>query len=158
MHACKNRVAEIARLQVVPRFLNSGEFSCRTLLQPLTTAALLVSLAVLGGCGGNAVSPPQPAYDAQAARDTLTVALDAWKAGQVPDLHKRTPPVRFSDDDLTMGAALVSYTIGTEAKFGPHQDVPVELTIRDRQGKSVTKQAIYQVALEPQRAVLRNDP
>jgi hypothetical protein len=109
----------------------------------------------VAGCGGQVASPAE--YDERLARDTLTAALDAWKAGQVDQLSRQTPPLRFSDDDLMMGAKLESYEVGETVRFGAHQDVPVNLVLRDRQGNTVTKTAIYQISLEP-RAVLRNDP
>jgi len=111
---------------------------------------------VLGGC--RQPSAPAPSYDAQQAREALTTALDAWKSGSLEQLARRKPPVRFSDEDLLSGAELLSYDLDSATAFGPHQDVRVDLVLRDRRGTTLNKTATYQVILEPTLAVLRNDP
>ena len=87
----------------------------------------------------------------------MTIALDAWKSGKLKQLAQRNPPLRLSDDDLLMGAKLVSYQVNPDARFGPHQDVRVDLVFRDRNGRTVHREATYQIVLEPAPSVLRND-
>jgi len=41
--------------------------------------------------------------------------------------------------------------------FVEHDDVSVEVSLRDRQGATLEKTVMYQVTLEPNLAVLRND-
>jgi hypothetical protein len=119
-------------------------------------AALVPLLGLAVGCRQQAA--PAISYDRDDARAVLTAALDAWKSGQVRQLARQKPPIAFTDDDLVMGATLISYELAADAQFGPHHDVAVQVVLRDRRGTTVTKQAIYQVALDPRRAVFRNDP
>src|SRR5215470_3125862 len=122
---------------------------------------LLIALASSFGCcwlGCTRSAPPAGAYDRSAARETLVAALDAWQRGQGGQLAQRQPPIRFADDDFRSGSRLVAYELAeADGLFGPHQDVPVKLTLLDRRGRTVTKSVSYQITLSPGLAVLRTD-
>ena len=84
--------------------------------------------------------------------------LDAWKAGDAKSLAHRVPPIRFADDDLVTGMRLSDYEIEEpDAPITLHKDVAVILSLRDRQNKSIRREARYQIATEPGLAVLRSD-
>jgi hypothetical protein len=119
-------------------------------------ATWLLLLLIPFGCGGPSRHPSPPAAEARRALET---ALDAWKQGRVKSLNARTPPVRLVDQDQAAGRSLNAYRLtGEPEAVGPTLNFPVELTLRDRRGASRSVSTVYQVALEPDVAVFRNDP
>jgi hypothetical protein len=118
----------------------------------------LPTLILASGCGGN-----EPAvvshYEPDKARVALVAALDAWKKGEAAKLARATPPIRFVDDDFTTGMRLSDYELEEpDAPIGLHTNVPVILSLRDKRGRTIRREAHYQVATEPGLAVLRSDP
>lgn len=112
-------------------------------------------LLIVGSCSSR---PPLPPYDSKQAEQTLVTALDAWKQGQAYLLAQRVPSIRFEDEDYRSGLWLADYRLSSpDAGIRAFVDVPVTLTLRDRQGNAVEKTVAYQVALEPHLAVLRSD-
>jgi hypothetical protein len=119
---------------------------------------LIVSLLLIAGCSAPPGPVAGPPYDTERARATLGAALDAWKKGEARSLARRKPPIRFEDDDLATGFRLLDYEIDSpDAPRGPHEDVPVMLSLKDPRRKVVQREARYQVAIEPALAVLRSD-
>jgi hypothetical protein len=119
---------------------------------------LFVLLFVTAGCSGRGEPPVETRYDPEQARTALIAALDAWKKGEGKSLSKRNPPIRFVDDDLLAGLRLSDYEIEEpDLPFKPHKDVSVILALRDARGKSVRREARYQVGTDPTLAVLRSD-
>jgi hypothetical protein len=117
-----------------------------------------VLLAVVTGCSGSSRPPAEVPYDSEKARTVLVAALDAWKKGDAKSLTKRNPPIRFVNDDLLAGLRLSDYEI--EEPDTPnrlHQDVEVILSLRDARGKSLRREARYQVGTDPALSVLRSD-
>jgi hypothetical protein len=124
---------------------------CRRLLS-------LLPVLVVVGCSGRDASTDQPPYDSSQARVALIAALDAWKKGEAGALPKRKPPIRFVDDDFATGMKLADYEIEEpDAPPRLHQDIEVILSLRDKGGKVLRREAKYQVATEPGLAVLRSD-
>lgn len=119
---------------------------------------LIVPILVIAACGcGRRVAPP-PDHDSEKAHAAIVAALDAWKKGDAHSLPQRTPPIRFVDDDLLAGLRLADYELEEpDAPIRLHEDVPVILSLRDAQGKTVRREARYQVATSPGLAVLRSD-
>ncbi|MBN2578744.1 MAG: hypothetical protein JXB10_07100 [Pirellulales bacterium] len=118
---------------------------------------LIVFFTVLlaAGCSSR---PPAPPYDSKRAREILILVLDAWKENRVGTLARRTPPVRFEDEDCRNGLRLTDYRIAPDASFtGPFDDVTVTLLLLDRRGNKLETPAAYQIALQPRLSVLRND-
>jgi hypothetical protein len=110
------------------------------------------------GCSFTVVSEAEH-YDRAAAEETLSSALDAWRDGNVKVLIELTPPIRFVDDDILAGFHLVDYEYRQrDLPVRPFQGVPVTLTLKQGNGASITREAWYQVSLDPARAVLRSDP
>jgi hypothetical protein len=117
-----------------------------------------VLLAVLTGCSGSSRPASEASYDAEKARGALVAALDAWKKGVAKSLAKRMPPIRFVDDDLLTGLRLSDYEIDEpDLPVKLHQDVSVRLSLRDAQGRSIQREARYQVGTDPTLSVLRSD-
>jgi hypothetical protein len=93
------------------------------------------------------------------AWQVLVDALDAWKDGKANSLAKHDPPIRFVDDDWAAGWQLADYEFDTpDVSIRPFADVQVNLTLQNRQGKTIEKTAAYQIALTPALSVLRSDP
>jgi hypothetical protein len=115
----------------------------------------IVLIVLLVGCR---YAPKLPPYDSQKAEETLKLALDAWKQGQVKKLAKCKPPIRFEDEDYRNGLRLLDYRLEPrESPVFRFNDIKVTLSLRGRQGNKIEKTVAYQVTLEPVLAVLRND-
>ena len=121
------------------------------------TIRLLGVVLLAAGCGPARNPGDLLAYDPATARGVLATALDEWKAGRAAGLGKRSPPVRFVDDDLAAGALLLDYKMPASGPAKAFESVRVELTLRTRQGQTATRPALYQVVLSPSPAVLRAD-
>lgn len=108
-----------------------------------TLAAMLIVTSWAAGCG-ESLPPPN---DPEAASGFLTAALDAWKAGETPDsLMSRTPPIRMIDRDWQEGRTLVDYELtGTGQQLGSNIQCPVQLTLGEAGGKTVSKRLNYVV-------------
>lgn len=115
-------------------------------------------LLITAGCSGSTEQPSASDYNSDQAKDALVAALDAWKKGEARGLAQRKPPIRFVDDDFAAGLRLADYEVQEpDAPISLHKDVDVILSLRDAKGKSVRREAQYQVATEPGLAVLRSD-
>lgn len=123
----------------------------------ILNSAIFLMVAALG-CGGTRSSPEALPHDE--ARGYILEALAAWKGGKASkSLALRTPPLRFVDPDLDVGMTLLDYRIGPEASVQDYAiDIPVVLTLKDRRGRTVTRNAVYQVIAQPNPTVLRDDP
>ena len=81
----------------------------------MTRSACILVLSTLfftAGCGGRSTSDYIPSTDN--ARRAVTIALDAWKAGQSPDPAGKLPSgtsVKAIDMDWSGGRKLSSYEI-----------------------------------------------
>ena len=105
--------------------------------------ALLLLLAA--GCGKGL--PPE--MDANQAREALTAALDAWKAGRSPDtLRQNTPPVDFRDVAWERGARLTGYQVKAEERFGLSVRFTVGLRLQQNGGDR-ERVAVYNVDAGP---------
>lgn len=115
-------------------------------------AALLVALA---GCspGPRTAAPVEP----DKARAALRTALDAWKAGRpIESLAGESPPIVAQDFDWMAGATLVEYQLlGDGTPEDANLRVRVQLTVRDRQGRTTTKTVPYVVGTDPKLTVFR---
>jgi hypothetical protein len=120
---------------------------------------LSIATLVAAGCSRGAGPALPVRYDSERARDALVAALDSWKRGEAEGLARRDPPIRFTDDDIVAGWSLVDYELEEpDAPITLHKDIPVILSLRDRQGRTVRREANYQVATDPSLAVLRCEP
>ena len=125
-------------------------------MRPHRLIPFLIALTV--GCSTQPTPAPQVSFDPEKASTALVTALDAWKKGEAKALARRSPPIRFQDDDLLAGFRLTDYEIEEpDSPIKLHQDVAVILMLRDARGKSVRREARYQVGTEPKLTVLRSD-
>ena len=103
-----------------------------------------LGLAAAAGCGG-AAPKSVPQADLDRAQAALQAALDAWKRGGRPGaVQGRT--AGMADPDWAGGLRLVDYMIyNAEGCPGEEVRCGVALSLRDRQGKAVTKDVVYAV-------------
>ena len=115
-------------------------------------------LLAASGCWRATAPEGASEHDSEKARSALIAALDAWKKGDARSLVKRTPPIRLADDDLNAGLLLSDYELEEpDAPVLLHKDVSVILSLRDSRGRSIRREARYQVATAPSLSVLRSD-
>ncbi len=119
-------------------------------------AVLLAAVAaLLPGClgGGSQASP----VDAPQARQLLNTALEGWKKGDAPEsLQKGSPPITVQDFDWMGGAKLENYQVDGEGKnFELNLHIPVKLTLKTKDGETVTKTVTYIVGTSPKATVFR---
>jgi len=123
---------------------------------------LILAVVAISGCGGVSVSvttEPDASYDSTKAKETLLGALDAWKQGKAATLARQKPPIRFSDDDLLSGYKLVDYKLARpDEPIQRARSIAVVLQLARGKGPAIERQALYQVSLAPQLAVMRADP
>lgn len=119
-----------------------------------------IGLSLLAIClMGCVAAIPETDFDSAMAREVLDSALTAWKDGKAKSLAKRTPPIRFVDEDWRAGYRLVKFdVVAPEEPIEPWKGTRVQLTLIDRNGKTIERPADYQVSLSPNLAVLRSDP
>ena len=101
---------------------------------------------------------PTTEADSEHAKYILETALDMWRSGHLESLAVRKPVIRFVDDDQRAGLQLLDYTYEDEQDvIKPHQNIPVLLSVRNKQGQTFEIHATYQVGVEPNLTVLRSD-
>jgi hypothetical protein len=123
-------------------------------MPPAAVLLLLGGLAA-AGCGP---ARPKPA-DAAVARETLLVALEAWKGGASPEsLQGREPPVYVAEREWRGGARLTGYEVDpNDQLFGPDLRCRVKLSLEGPGGKMRTKRATYSVGTNEKLTVVRED-
>lgn len=105
--------------------------------------ALLLAVPFVTGCGGGgAASPTAPS----AAKNLLTQALDAWKAGKPKDsLTRGSPSILMNDSDWERRSKLTDYKLegdGEPLGASVKWNVPLTLSVK---GKTLERQAVYAV-------------
>jgi hypothetical protein len=122
-----------------------------------TLRLVLGGACLVLGCTGQ--DPARVSVESDRHRNLLTTALDAWQAGTPGALLERQPPIRFVDDDLIAGRQLLAYDLDDpDDVVRPFESVYVTLTLQETNGKTIERQAGYQVTTEPTPAVLRSEP
>jgi hypothetical protein len=97
----------------------------------------------LPGCGN--AGRPAPQENLDRAQASLQASLDAWKKGAKPNAFK-APAVELADPDWQAGFRLVDYMIySTEGRQGEGVRCGVVLSMRDRQGKTLSKDVSYRI-------------
>ncbi len=116
---------------------------------------LLSSTICAAGCGAG---PRRAAdVDPEIARQALTRTLECWKAGEMPgSLRNDSSPITAQDLDWEAGVKLIDYKVlETGRTENANLRVPVELVLRQSDGKEATKQVHYVVGTSPQLTVFR---
>ena len=102
---------------------------------------------------------PETDFDSSLAREVLDTALTAWKDGKAKSLSKRTPPIRFVDEDWRAGYRLAKFEVMHPSEpIQPRKGTHIQLTLIAPNGKRIDRPAEYQITLSPNIAVLRSDP
>jgi hypothetical protein len=107
------------------------------------------------GCG----SGPKRAgpVDVELARESLRAALESWKNGEpINALRDGSPAITVQDFDWKTGFALLQYEIqGDDKEDSSNLHCPVQLTLRDLQGREVKKKVTYVIGTDPIITVFR---
>jgi len=116
-------------------------------------AAAVGCVAVIG-CGGRRNVPA----DASVARQSLTTALESWKAGDPPTkIRDGSPSITMVDVAWVAGQKLESFEIvGPDVETAVNLVCPVKLVLKDKDGKQVTKQVKYVIATSPVISISRD--
>jgi hypothetical protein len=114
--------------------------------------AASLALAIPTGCGG--LKPTDP----DQARETLSLALNAWRTGRsVDEVTSGTPPITVADPAWKAGYKLTSYQVSeSTSTVGFDLNIPVELSLEDPKGKAVRESVKYTVSVQPVRTVIRS--
>lgn len=124
----------------------------------MTSVLRTTALAAVVSLAGCSVEPPKAApVVPDAARAALKTTLDAWKAGKSIDtLGQGNPPIVAQDLDWMGGAKLIEYQIVDDGEaLDANLRVRVNLTLRDRQGKTAAKTVPYVIGTDPKLTVFR---
>jgi hypothetical protein len=115
----------------------------------------LIATAFLAGCGVRQRAAP---LDVELAREVLKTSLEAWKKGDAPDtLKNRSPSIIAQDPDWVTGARLVAYALDGEDKcVAENLFVPIQLTLKLKNGKQATKNVTYVIGTSPHVMVFRS--
>ncbi len=111
-----------------------------------------VALLVIAGCGF-------PAAKLDEAKGHVQTALETWQKGGKPDdLLSATPPVEFHEAMWKGGEKLMAFEMGEVRYVDSAQAVrcDVKLTVRGRNGRDRTENAVYDVTLGPPVKVVNN--
>ena len=122
----------------------------------LLCAAAACSALAGPGCGKR--PPTQPTDRAEAAVEAF---LDSWSRGEPPDKPAGPKlPVEASDPDRSAGYRLLSFLVSESKPAGGADRVRchVALTLRDRQGRQVEKQVVYEVEVGEKSVIRRASP
>lgn len=116
-------------------------------------ASAIVAIFMAGGCARKNVPGDTPL-----ARQSLTAALDSWKAGDPPSkIRESTPPIMMVDPAWDAGQKLESYeVVGQEADDGVNLTCPVKLVCADKNGKKSTAEIKYVVGTAPKITIFRH--
>lgn len=124
----------------------------------LRTIALTLSFALMGitvsGCGP---SSSASALEPDLARETLSVVLNGWKAGQAHDAWRAVDPeIVVQDLDWMSGAQLLNYKIiGPGEPRDANLVCEVELLLQRSGEPPVQRTVTYLVGTDPALTVFR---
>jgi hypothetical protein len=121
--------------------------------------AIISVAALFSGCGRGKNYTPAQASTPEAARQTLTAALDAWKSGtDKQSLAKRPAALYVGDEDWSSGMRLSDYSLLDQGEqFGPSVRFVVDLQLTAANGAAARKRARYVVGVNPVQSVMRDD-
>ena len=128
--------------------LNRGG-NCRRIF----LGSAMVAVFTVSGCGRKHVPS-----DAALARQSLTTALESWKAGDPPSkIREVSPSITMVDPAWEAGKKLDSFeVVGPEVDDGANLVCPVKLVCQDQQGKTLTAQIKYVVGTTPVVTIFRH--
>jgi hypothetical protein len=123
-----------------------------------TLFAFANAAALMSGCSG--AGPMAAPVDPAMARSALATVMESWKKGDKPEsLQSGSPAIVVQDLDWSRGAVLIAFEISGEGKNDDaNLRVPVALTLKQPDGKTVKRQATYLVGTSPSVTVFRELP
>jgi len=105
------------------------------------------------GCGRSLDAAVDPAE----ADKALQTALEAWKSGKSPqDLKKASPSIVMNEDDWRVGKRLLEFDMGKGAVSGRQVRCRVRIKLRDKDDKTVDRDAVYIIDTIPQIVIVRD--
>ena len=121
----------------------------------ILASSLALAALVAAGCAETITAAP---LDHSKARDALKTTLEAWKKGDEPSaLASASPAITAQDLDWLAGAKLVSYEVkGEGTGVGSNLKVPVELSMKAKDGKDIVRTVNYVVGTSPSLTVFRD--
>ena len=131
--------------------------SMQTPIRPRAGRLLTVALLLLAaGCSNQRPNKAAP-VDAETARSTLKLALDAWRDGKSPDsLQQASPKITAQDMDWKQGLTLKNYKLlGDGVERDANLECRVKLSLVDKRGKTFEKTVTYIVGTDPVLTVFR---
>ena len=154
-HARRDRDHQLRRPLIVGDDLMMNNVMNRP--RRLRWLAVVAALFAAGCSEGAYQAAP---LDASKAKLALTTTLDAWKKGEDPSALKNTSlAITAQDLDWIGGATLVSYEVkGEGTPVDSNLRVPVQLSLKSKDGKDVTKSVHYLVSTSPAVTVFRDFP
>lgn len=113
---------------------------------------------LMSGCSDRQRTAPE--VNPELARTSLRTVLELWKKGDKQESAKDgSPSIVVQDLDWAAGLALTNYEIQGDGKFDDaNLRVPVMLTLKQPNGKSLTRKASYVVGTSPAITVFREMP
>jgi hypothetical protein len=112
-----------------------------------------VACLLFFGCGRSNAPTKVPL-----ARESLTVALESWKAGQPSTaLRERSPAITMVDEAWQKGEKLESFeTVAGELDDGVNLHCPVKLGLIDERGGRHSEQVTYVIGTAPVITIIRD--
>jgi hypothetical protein len=117
------------------------------------TSLLVLALCLLPGCSRR-LDPPADTAEADRA---MRAALEAWKDGKSQaDLEHGSPSIIMNEDDWRAGKRLLDFTMIDGSLSGRQVRWRVRITLRDKDGKPVERQATYIIDTTPRIVIVRD--
>jgi hypothetical protein len=128
-------------------------FRHRGVCRSVFVASAVVASLTACGCGRRNAPGDTPL-----ARQSLTTALESWKAGDPPSkIREASPSITMVDPAWEAGRKLESFeVVGPEVDDGVNLTCPVKLVCKDQQGNTLTAQIRYVVGTHPVITIFRH--
>jgi hypothetical protein len=118
-----------------------------------SAVSITLALCLLSGC----TRTLDPNSDPGEADKALHTALEAWKGGQSPDdLKQGHPPIIMNEDDWRTGSRLLDYEMEEGVLSGRQVRCRVRIKLRDRDGQTVEREAVYIIDTIPRIVIVRD--
>ena len=117
------------------------------------TFLLYLGLSGIWGCN----TTPSTG-DPDSAKAALETTLAAWKqGGSVAELVDKNPSIQASDYRWAAGFVLADFRVGeATSSVGFDRRFPVDLTLKNPQGKAIREKAFFHVTTHPAITVIRD--
>ena len=97
------------------------------------------------------------AADPDQARETLSLALDAWHDGRsIDDVTNGSPPITVADPSWKAGSSCPAISRRNDQGRRLRPEDPGRALLQDPKGKAVREKVKYTVSIQPARTVIRS--